>query len=385
MRVLIAPDSFRGGLSGHEVAAALETGLSRAVPNAEFVMRPVADGGEGTVDLLIECLGGRSQTQIVTGLLGGPINATWGILGDDVTAVIEISAASGVDTVEASRRDPMRGTSAGTGELVRAALDQGCRRILLGLGGSGTIDGGLGLLSALGVRFLDADGRSVAACGAGLAHLAAIDASAADARLAEVDFTVLCDIDTPMFFDDTSIARMFGPQKGASPENLKSLDSGLRNLAAAVCEQTGVQIGDAPYDGASGAVAGTLRGLLDVRLVSGVDALLEMIRFDALLAQVDLVITGEGRIDRQTLRGKALLGVVRAARRADKPVACVAGQVADDITPSQLGCVSPIFETLTSSTVMPGAEMAKRQLAEVGKHLGELLAATGIEGLRHVR
>nr|VFK56534.1 MAG: glycerate kinase [Candidatus Kentron sp. TUN]VFK62878.1 MAG: glycerate kinase [Candidatus Kentron sp. TUN] len=283
MRILIASDSYRGVLSGDAVANAIEEGLKRSMLSASVIKQPVADGGEGTVDVLVDHLQGRFVTSTATGLLGDPIEAKWGLLFDDTTAVIEISTASGVETVPIYRRDSMVATTYGTGELIRNALDHGCKEIFLGLGGSGTIDGGLGVLEALGVRFLDANGQLLPRGGRALPRLEAIDATGVDPRIRNGALTVLCDIDTPIFFDGASIAKMFGPQKGCDAHEVVQFDIGFDKLISVIRNHCGVTIGGELYDGASDGAAGSLRALIEARLVSGIDMILSLLRFDKLL------------------------------------------------------------------------------------------------------
>nr|VFK12308.1 MAG: glycerate kinase [Candidatus Kentron sp. LPFa] len=373
MRILISPDSYRGVLSVRAVADAIEEGLKRSRLSVSVVKQPVADGGEGTVDVLVKHLQGRFVTSSVTGLLGDPIEAKWGLLFDDTTAVIEISAASGVETVPASRRDPMLATTYGTGELIRNALDCGCRQILLGLGGSGTIDGGLGILEALGVRFHDADGQLLPRGGGALSKLETIDANGVDPRICNGALTVLCDIDTPIFFDGASIARMFGPQKGCDADEVTQLELGFERLISAIKDHCGSMIGRGLYDGASGGVAGSLRALVGAKLDSGIDTILSLLRFDELLRTADVVITGEGKIDRQTLRGKAPLGVIRAAKRFDTPVYCLTGILTDGVSPDDLGCSAPIFELPDNHAGTFDPETGYSQIVQTAEKLGDML------------
>ena len=351
----------------------MEEGLKRSRLSASFVKQPVADGGEGTVDTLVEHLQGRFVTSTVTGLLGDPIEAKWGLLFDDTIAVIEISAASGVETVPAYRRDPMLATTYGTGELIRNALDHGCQRIFLGLGGSGTIDGGLGILEALGVRFQDADGKLLPRGGGALAKLETIEATGVDPRICNGALTVLCDIEIPIFFDGTSIIRMFGPQKGASVDEIAQLELGFERLSSVIKDHFGSMIGEELYGGAAGGAAGSLRALIGARLVSGIDTILSLLRFDELLRTVDIVVTGEGRIDRQTLRGKAPVGVIGAAKKFDIPVYCVTGTLADGVNSDDLGCSAPIFELPDNNTGSFDPETSYAQIVQTAEKLGNTL------------
>ena len=324
MRVLVAPDSFKGSLTAAEAAGAMARGLRSVFPEAEILEIPVADGGEGTVAAMLAATGGTPRRARVRGPLGDPVEAVWGVLGDGRTAVIEAAAASGLGLVPEARRDPRMASTFGTGELVKAALDAGFRRILLGLGGTGANDGGAGCARALGVRFLDAEGRAVPEGGVPLARLARVETSGLDPRLREAEILVASDVDSPLYGPRGATA-VFGPQKGLAPEDVPELDAALGNLARIVSRDTGRDVATHPGAGAAGGLGAALLWFTPAMIRPGVEVLLEAAAFEARLQGVDLVVTGEGRTDAQTSLGKAPLGVAAAARRRRIPVVCLSG------------------------------------------------------------
>lgn len=327
MRILIAPDSFKGSLSATAVAEALADGIASVWPDADIVRQPVADGGEGTVDALVTAAAGRFVVTEVTGPLGLPVQARWGILGDDTTAVIEVAAASGITLVPRKQRNPLHTTSRGTGELIRAALDAGCTRIIVGLGGSATNDGGAGMMQALGVRLLDEAGNELPAGGAALARLAHIDVTGLDHRLRGVELIAATDVTNPLL-GPTGASAVFGPQKGASPDDVQQLEAALTRYADVLAQQAGPRdVRHVPGAGAAGGIGAGLLAFCGATLRPGADVVLEAIGLDELVREADLVITGEGRLDGQTAYGKAPLAVARLAKRYRKPVVAVAGML----------------------------------------------------------
>jgi glycerate 2-kinase len=328
VRIVVAPDSYKGSLSALGVAEAIERGVRAVFPEAEVAKVPIADGGEGTVDALVVATGGRVEERTVRGPLGEPVRARWGILGAGDTAVIEMAAASGLPLVPKDRRDPRVTTTFGTGELVRAALDAGLRKLVVGVGGSATNDGGAGMARALGVRFLDAAGAELPEGGAALARLARIDLSGLDPRVALAELVVACDVDNPLT-GPRGASAVYGPQKGATPELVKELDAALGRYAAVARDATGRDVADRPGAGAAGGLGAGLLFFTPARLRPGVAIVLETTRFDELVRGADLVITGEGRTDFQTAMGKAPVGVAAAAKRHGVPVVCLAGGLGD--------------------------------------------------------
>lgn len=326
MRVVIAPDSFKGSLSALEVATLVETGFREIFPDWTYIKVPVADGGEGTVETLVAATGGRIVQQPVTGPLGDPVEAFFGLTGGGLTAVIEMAAASGLMHLRPDEFDPMRTTTFGVGELIRAALDHGARHLVIGIGGSATNDGGAGMLQALGVRLLDAKGEEIGRGGAALASLARIDASSIDPRLAQCDVEIACDVDNPLV-GPAGASSIFGPQKGATPAMVQTLDDNLRHYAACIKADLGVDVADLPGGGAAGGLGAAMVAFLDARLRPGSEIVTNAVGLDSLIAQADLVITGEGRIDGQTIRGKIPIGVARTAARHGKPVIALCGSL----------------------------------------------------------
>lgn len=325
MKLVIAPDSFKESLSAPEVAAAIARGWSRARPLDEILLRPMADGGEGTVDAVLAATGGERRECAVRGPLGTLVQAHWGWL-EEGAAVIEMAAASGLHWVAPELRDATRTTSYGTGELIRAALEAGARKIILGLGGSATNDGGMGLLQALGVRFLDERGEPLGDGGAALAGLHAIDLAGLDPRLAAVEVEVAADVNNPLCGEHGASA-MFGPQKGASPEQVRQLDAALARYAEVAARTLGQDHSLFPGVGAAGGLGFAARAFLKARFRPGVELVAEVSGLAEALQGADLAITGEGRLDEQSLHGKTPIGVARLAREAGVPLIALAGSL----------------------------------------------------------
>lgn len=329
-RIVIAPDSFKGSATARQVAEAIARGLRRALPAASLCTVPMADGGEGTVEALVDASGGEYVHLQVSGPLGEPVRARFGILGDGRTAAMEMAEASGLPLVPRDRRNPMVTTSYGTGELIRAALDRGVRRIILGIGGSATVDGGVGMAQALGGRFLDANGEHLGPGGGELARLARIDLSSMDPRLRAVEFEVACDVTNPLYGPDGA-APVFGPQKGATPEMVAVLDRNLRHLADLVRRDTGQDVSGLRGGGAAGGLGAALVAFCGARLRPGVELVIEAVDLEARLRGADLVVTGEGSLDRQTPFGKTPSGVGRLARRLGIPAVAIVGTIGEGV------------------------------------------------------
>ena len=328
MRIVVAPDSYKGSVSALGVAEAMERGILRVFPAAEVRKIPIADGGEGTVEALVAATGGELRHSEVTDPLGQRISAAWGVLGDGCTAVIEMAAASGLPLVPEDRRDPRVATSFGTGELIRAALDAGLRKIILGIGGSASNDGGAGVAQALGVRFLLSDGSELPPGGAALAKLARLDLSGLDPRLAASEITVACDVDNPLC-GPRGASAVFGPQKGATPAMVAELDQALAHFERCARAATGRQVADVPGAGAAGGLGAGMLLFTPAQLKPRVDIVLEAVNFADLVRDAAFVITGEGRTDFQTAFGKAPVGVAKVAKRFDVPVFCLSGGLGD--------------------------------------------------------
>lgn len=345
MKILIAPDSYKESLSAQAVADAIEAGMREVLPDAEFVKIPVADGGEGTVDSLVAWSGGGKRVVEVRGPLGEPVQAFYGLSGDGHTAIIEMAAASGLALVPREQRDPRYTGSHGTGELIRAALDAGARNFIVGIGGSATNDGGAGMLQALGAGLLDASGTQLRAGGAALARLARIDTSSLDPRLRECRIEVACDVDNPLT-GPRGASATFGPQKGATPAMVIELDAALTHFAACIARDLGVQVDTVPGAGAAGGMGAGMLAFFNARLRPGVDIVMEAVGLDAQMQDADLVITGEGRIDSQTIHGKTPIGVARIAKRHGKPVIGIAGCLSSDVGVVHAHGLDAVFSVL---------------------------------------
>ncbi len=330
MRVIAAPDSFKGSLSAKQACEAIARGIRRVDSNAEVISIPMSDGGEGTIDSLADATGGRMLHVETVDPLGRAITARYAILGDQRTAAIEMAEASGLVRLAAHERNPLLASTYGTGLLIRHALDQGCRKFILGIGGSATNDGGTGMAVALGARLLDASGELLLEGGGGLTALAAIDTTDLDSRIADCEFLVACDVDNPLC-GEQGASYVFGPQKGATAEMVRQLDLGLARFADISLRDLGVAISELPGGGAGGGMSAGAVAFLGAKLESGVELVKRAVRLDEQLAGSDLVITGEGRCDAQTIHGKTPYGVAVSARRAGVPTVIIAGTLGDGI------------------------------------------------------
>lgn len=327
MKYVIAMDSFKGNLSSLEAGSIVREGILSVAPEADVQVVPIADGGEGTVDAIVTGLGGEILEVQVTDAIGRPIMARFGVAGK--VAVIEMASASGLPLIEPELRDAKAATTYGTGELVKAALDRGCREFIVGLGGSATTDGGSGMARALGVRFLNADGVEVSPGGGGLGELAAIDLTALDPRLKECSFRVACDVDNPLCGPHGSAA-IFGPQKGASPEDVAVLDKNLAHYAAILTETIGADYSTVPGAGAAGGLSMGFMTFCGGKLEQGIDLVLNAIDFDRMAETADIVISGEGATDYQTAYGKAPVGVCKRGAKYGKPGFIISGTLGRD-------------------------------------------------------
>lgn len=328
MKVVIAPDSFKGSLSAVEAASAIARGVRKAAADAVIVEMPLADGGEGTVDALVTACGGRLVEARVQDPLGRPVRARYGILGDGAAAVVEMAAASGLPLLSPQERNPLKTSTFGTGQLILDAAANGAREVLVGIGGSATVDGGAGMARALGVRFVDSAGRELTGGGEILSRIASVDMSHRDGRLDGITVTVACDVRNPLTGPEGA-ARVYGPQKGATQEMVEALDKGLANLAEVVRRDLGVDIVNLPGAGAAGGLGAGLAAFLGARLKPGIEIVLEAAHADKKLAGADIVFTGEGRIDRQSAFGKVAAGLGRLAARADAPLVILAGSLGE--------------------------------------------------------
>lgn len=340
-KCVVVSDSFKGTVSSREICAIAQQVIPRHFPACEVVCIPVADGGEGTVDCFVQAMGAKRVGVTVTNALGEKSAAAYARLGE--LAIIEMAAAAGLPQVGALRC-PGTATTYGVGELIAHAVDSGCRKILLGLGGSATNDGGCGCAAALGVGFLDADGQSFVPVGDTLGRIARIDTAEAAALLRSVEITVMCDVTNPLY-GPTGAAYVFAPQKGADAEKVKSLDAGLRHFGDVIRSQYGLDVGAMPGAGAAGGMGAGCVALLGGTIQSGIDAVLDVTGFDRQLEGADLVITGEGRIDSQSADGKVVSGVARRTRAKGVPLIAIAGGIADSAGAVYDIGVSAMFST----------------------------------------
>ncbi len=372
MRILVAPQEFKGTLTARLAAEAMAPGLRRALPGVELDLVPLADGGPGTVEALVEATSGRYYESNVHDPLGRPISARWGAPGTQggatPAAIIEMAAASGLALLRPDELDPARATTFGSGELVQAALDAGYRRLLVGVGGSATNDGGAGLAQALGARLLDAGGLDLAPGGGALARLARIDASGLDSRLRETDVVVLADVTNPLCGPDGA-SLVYWAQKGATAEAARELDAALAHYAAVARRDLGVDASDAAGAGAAGGLAYGLIVFCGATLRAGFEVVAEAVDLAARLQRSDLVVTGEGRLDRQSGFGKTTAGVARLAREAGKPVVALAGSVEGD------EAARPFDAVFSLTPDLAGADEALARAAELLERAAEAAGA----------
>ncbi|MNO13064.1 Glycerate 2-kinase [compost metagenome] len=354
---VLAPDSFKESMTAKEVCIAMEKGLRKIYPSAKYIHVPMADGGEGTVQSLVDASGGEIHSKEVTGPLGQKVTAKYGILGGGQTAAIEMASASGIHLVTKETRNPLITTTYGTGELIRECLDRGIRRIIIGIGGSATNDGGTGMAEALGARFLDEAGNELPRGGGSLDRLASIDTTALDDRLQHVQMIVACDVTNPLC-GESGASRVFGPQKGATPEMVQTLDTNLAHYAEIVKQQLHKDVRDLPGAGAAGGLGAGLLIFTQAVLQKGIEMVIEYTGLKDKLAGADIVFTGEGGIDSQTRFGKTPYGVARAAQASGQKVIAVAGYLGEGIDSLYEEGFTAIFG------IVPGASGLDKLLAE---------------------
>lgn len=372
MKIVIAPDSFKESLSAMQVAAAIEQGFREIYPHADYVKLPMADGGEGTVESMVAATDGKVIPVTVTGPLGQPVEAFFGLTGAEDMAIIEMAAASGLHLVPVAQRNPLLTGTFGTGELILAALEYGVSKIIIGIGGSATNDGGAGMMQALGAKLLDAKGQQLSAGGAALAELSSLDLSLLDPRLLQTEILVACDVDNPLCGEKGASA-VFGPQKGATPEMVSQLDAALRHYGEQI-EQIerlgGKPVIDVAGAGAAGGMGASLFGLLNARLRPGVEIVTEALKLAEAIEGADLVITGEGRIDSQTIHGKTPAGVARVAKRFDVPVIALAGGMAPDYGVVHQYGIDAVFSVLNRIQTLPEAlEQAEENIGITARNV----------------
>ncbi len=375
MRIAVAPNAFRGSLTAVEAAAAIADGLRlSSLGDPEILLMPLADGGDGTLDILLNGLGGERLSVNVTGPNGAPISADIGLLADGQTAVVEMARASGIELVPGPLRDPLNASSYGTGELIKAALERKYRRFVIGLGGSATTDGGVGCLQTLGARFLDAKGNDIPRGGVGLLQLASIDLSPLRTVLDSATFTVLCDVTNPLI-GVNGAAHVFAPQKGADPATVEILEAALEHLAEVVKHDLGTDITALPGGGAAGGFGAGLVAFLNAMLVPGASTLIALLGYDRQIPTVDLVITGEGKLDAQTVGGKAVQTIAQIASASGIPVIALAGTLDADIAALQRMGIQSAWSIVPGPCSLEQAlSHSKAWLAAAAAQLGNLLA-----------
>ena len=364
MRILIAPDSFKESLSAAEAADRIAEGVLRVVPAARITRLPLSDGGEGLTETLVAAMAGRMLAREVTAPMGDRVTARFGVVGDQ-TGILEMAAASGLALVPPAQRNPLLATTFGTGELIRAALDQGCRRLIIGIGGSATNDGGAGMAQALGVRMLNARGKDIAPGAASLLELDAIDMSAVDPRLSQMEINVACDVTNPLC-GPRGASRIYGPQKGADTAAVDLMDRALTRMAEVVKRDLGLDICELPGAGAAGGLGAGLAAFAGAVLQPGLELVLEILQFEALLsAGQDLIITGEGEINGSSLYGKVPVGVARRAREHGIPVLALVGNIGPDAEQVYAEGITAMM------SIAPGPITREQSMARAGKLLAD--------------
>jgi glycerate kinase len=354
MKIVIAPDSYKESLTALEVATEIEAGFSEVFPDADYLKLPMADGGEGTVSAMVDATGGRLVEVKVTGPLGEQVKACYGLTGDGTTAIIEMAAASGLALVSPKLRNPLKTTTYGTGELIKAALDAGISHLIIGIGGSATNDGGAGMLQALGVRLPNNEGSEIGFGGGELANLDRIDISGIDTRLALCRIEAACDVNNPLTGSKGASA-VFGPQKGATPEMVAQLDANLSHYAGLISRDLNVHVVSVPGAGAAGGMGAALLAFFGAELRPGIEIVMEAVGLEDAVKDADLVITGEGRIDSQTIHGKTPIGVARMAKRYGKPVIGIAGCLASDASVVHGHGIDAVFSVLSKACTLDEA------------------------------
>ncbi|NRG46101.1 glycerate kinase [Bacillus sp. CRN 9] len=330
MKIVIAPDSFKGSLSAVEASSVIDKGIKKALPSAETVLVPVADGGEGTMDSLVAATNGHKVEVAVKGPLQEKVIAEYGVLGDKETCVIEMASASGLILVDKDKRNPFVTTTFGTGELIKRALDDGYKKFILAIGGSATNDGGTGMLQALGMKLLDNNGESIGFGGGELDRIASINDEQFDSRISSCTFLIASDVQNP-FIGLNGASHVFGPQKGATPEMVEQLDRNLANWADVIEKKTSIRLHDEPGAGAAGGIGGAFQAFFPAKMQRGIDIVIQYTGFEGKLEGASCVFTGEGQCDYQTASGKTPMGVAEAAKKYDIPVFVLSGSIGNGI------------------------------------------------------
>ena len=367
MKIVIAPQGFKGNLSALQVSQAIDNGIRRVVPSVLTAIVPMADGGEGTMQALVDAIGGEMIPVEVTDPLGGRVIAHFGLLSDKVTGVIEMAAASGLNLVPPQKLNPLLTTTYGTGELILAALERGCRKLIVGIGGSATNDGGAGMAQALGAKLLDTKGVPLAFGGAALADLEHIDVTTIDPRLADCDIILACDVTNPLCGPQGASA-VYGPQKGATKEMVVKLDAALAHYAEVIERDLGIDVRDVPGAGAAGGLGAGLIAFLKARVLPGVDVVIQATGLIEHLKEATLVFTGEGRLDSQTACGKVPVGVARKAKAFGLPVIAIAGEIANGYQAVYQQGIDAVFSIAPGPiSFSQSTEMAEKLITDVAE------------------
>ncbi len=371
MKIVIAPDSFKGSLTSQGAADTIAKSFLKIFPDTEIEKIPLADGGEGTTQILVTATNGKIYNEFVTSPVGERIKANYGILGDGKTAVIEMAAASGLSLIPIEKRNPMFTTTFGTGELIKVALNQGYRKFIIGLGDSATTDAGAGLAQALGVKLLTAKNQEIRLGGIGLRDLQRIDISNIDKRILESELLVACDVKNPLT-GPSGTASVYSAQKGASQQDIRKLESYLMNFAEVVKRDLGKEIQSVPFLGAAGGLAASLFVFFNARLKSGFEVISDILNFPERIKNADLVITGEGKIDAQTLKGKTPIGVAKIAKKNNTPVIAIAGIIGEGADKCREAGIDAIFSLASKETeTEKSLKSAKLLLADISEKIAK--------------
>lgn len=375
MKVVIAVDSFKGSLSSIEAGSAVREGIFCAHPNAEVIVKPLADGGEGTTDALIEGMGGEKVSLTVTGPFGKPVNAYYGYLKETNTAIIEIAAAAGITLVPENEKNPLTATSYGVGEMIKDAVEKGCRNFIIGLGGSATNDGGIGMLQALGYSFWDKDCQDVGQGAQALSKIAKIRTNAAYSKLPECHFQVACDVTNPLC-GENGATYIYGPQKGVTEEMRAELDHDMCSFAKITTEALANDFSKTPGAGAAGGLGFAFLSYLNAKLTPGIELILGAVNLEEVLKDADVVVTGEGRLDGQTAMGKAPVGVAKLAQKYNAKVIAFAGGVTKDAKACNQAGIDAFFPVVRGITTLEEAmnpENARQNIADTAEQVFRIL------------
>ena len=374
MKIVVAPQAFKGSLSATEVGNSMIKGIENVIENSTNLLVPVADGGDGTLETLVESSQGKINSIKVTGPLGEQQNSAWGALGKNKTAIIEMARSSGLALVPINKLNPLISTTYGLGEVILDALDQGYRDFIIGIGGSATNDAGAGMAQALGVKLLDSNGNELSFGGESLSKLNSIDVGGIDTRIKESNFAIACDVNNPLTGPEGASA-IYGPQKGATPEMVNTLDQALTNFAEIVEKDLGIKINDVEGSGAAGGLGGGLIAFLNGKLRKGVDIVLDFVDINKALTNTNLVITGEGQLDFQTIYNKAPIGVARRAKHLGIPVIAISGSLGEN------------FSVVHEHGIDAASSIVSKPmtLAEASKNAPELISAATEQALRYMK